>query len=347
MSEIVEGPSCEKVDFVNVDLGDLVDLEVKVKVEKCEQDCVLQSCGSELTFVNVKTEPDNLSDDDKAEDPLTQAYTCEEPGCGKTFSDRFKLGRHRRSHNMCRLPGCAEAFASRKKLLMHEHRHLKQRSHPCPVPKCGKAFRAKADLKRHMKVLHKEKMGSFGRLCNQPSPPPLLDHSTEANQSPRSPDISPAKTKMDFDDPFCRDEVPHLKEKKLSWPGTDCGRKRSEKNNTNVVVKDGHERYLCGIGGCTVTYSHKYWLLKHRLKSHLTCPVDLCGKIFSVMGQVQSHLQKAHGHKHSHCELRLGGGNKEVVDLRLLGEEGGKCYHLTEGDKTMEEEGIEEEVPGK
>ena len=101
MSEIVEGPSCEKVDFVNVDLGDLVDLEVKV--EKCEQDCALQSCGSELTFVNVKTEPDNLSDDDKAEDPLTQAYTCEEPGCGKTFSDRFKLGRHRRSHNMCRL----------------------------------------------------------------------------------------------------------------------------------------------------------------------------------------------------------------------------------------------------
>ena len=53
MEESLEGASEEKVDFVNVDLGDLGDLGVQVKVEQCEEDYGLQSCGSELTFVNV------------------------------------------------------------------------------------------------------------------------------------------------------------------------------------------------------------------------------------------------------------------------------------------------------
>ena len=231
MEESLEGASSEKVDFVNVDLGALVDLEVQVKVEKCEEDYDLPSCGGELTFVNVKTEPGELGEDGKVEDPLEQPHTCEEPGCMKTFPNKFTLEKHRRVHTMCRIPGCFEAFASRKKLVMHERWHLKQMSHPCPVPKCGKAFRAKADLNRHMKVLHKEKRESLVELQTQ-SPPPSLNLSAESFKSVEVSDTSPKKMKIPGDS-HCQGEVFHLKEKKLSWPGPDCGSKPSDKGSPN------------------------------------------------------------------------------------------------------------------
>ena len=241
MEENLDGPSIEKIDFVKVDIGDLVDLGVKVKVEKCDEDYD-QSCRSELAieniktepgeFVNVKTEPGELSDDGTAEDPLEQLYTCVEPGCGKTFSNRFKLEKHQRVHTMCRIPGCFEAFASRKKLAIHERWHLKQMSHPCLVPKCGKAFKAKADLNRHMKVLHKEKRESLVELFQpqtQPPPFPLppLDSSAEASHN----------KKMKVSDSESQDEVLHFKEKKLSWPGLDCGSKHSDKTQDKAVKR--------------------------------------------------------------------------------------------------------------
>ena len=230
MEENFDGPSFEKVDFVNVDLGDLVDLGVKVKVEKCDEDCGLQSCGSELVFVDVKAEKGEASDDGKDEDPLEQPYTCDEPGCLKTFSDRFKLEKHQRSHNICRIAGCSETFANRKKLLLHKRWHLKQRSHPCPVYKCGKAFRGKADLNRHMKVLHKEKMdsGELFQPQTQPrfSPLPPLNLPAE-DDKPMEVSVPPSnkKVKESDDDTHCQDKVLHLKENKLSWPGPDCDRK--------------------------------------------------------------------------------------------------------------------------
>jgi len=239
MEDGLQGASSEKVDFVNVDLQDLVDLGVQVKVEKCEEDHGHQPCGSELTFVNVKTEPGaELSDDGKAEDPLEQPHICEEPGCLKTFSNKFTLEKHRRVHTMCRIPGCFEAFASRKKLVMHERWHLKQRSHPCPVPKCGKAFRAKADLNRHMKVLHKEKRESLVELfqlqTQHPSSiSPSLDLSDEAFKSEGVSDTPPNKKMKVSDNSHRQGEVLHHKEKKLTWPGPDCGSKSSDKSSSN------------------------------------------------------------------------------------------------------------------
>ena len=228
MEENFDGPSFEKVDFVNVDLGDVVDLGVKVKVEKCDEDCGLQSCGSELVFVDVKAEKGEASDDGKDEDPLEQPYTCDEPGCLKIFSERFKLEKHQRSHNICRIAGCSETFANRKKLLLHKRWHLKQRSHPCPVYKCGKAFRGKADLNRHMKVLHKEEMDS-GELFQQQtqplfSPIPPLNLSA-ADNKPAEVSVPSSNKKMkSSDDTHCQDEVLQLKENS-SWPGLDCDNK--------------------------------------------------------------------------------------------------------------------------
>ena len=227
MEENFDGPSSEKVDFVNVDLGDLVDLGVKVKVEKSDEDCGLQACGSELVFINVKTEKGELSDDGKDEDPLEQPYTCDEPGCPKTFSERFKLEKHQRSHNICRIAGCSETFASRKKLLLHKRWHLKQRSHPCPVYKCGKAFRGKADLNRHMKVLHKEKLdsGELFQLPSQPpsSPlPPLNLSAKDYKLVEVSLPLSNKKMKTSDDDTHRQDEVLQLKR---SWPKLDCDSK--------------------------------------------------------------------------------------------------------------------------
>ena len=81
-------------------------------------------------------------------------HICPIPGCGSTFTRKFNLNGHIRSHTgarpyECKEPGCGKSFARSFDLSRHEKLHAGIKPHNCES--CGKAF-ARADaLSRHLR----------------------------------------------------------------------------------------------------------------------------------------------------------------------------------------------------
>ncbi|UZJ56480.1 hypothetical protein CBS101457_005800 [Exobasidium rhododendri] len=81
-------------------------------------------------------------------------HICPIPGCGSTFTRKFNLNGHIRSHTgarpyECQEPGCGKSFARSFDLSRHEKLHAGIKPHNCES--CGKAF-ARADaLSRHLR----------------------------------------------------------------------------------------------------------------------------------------------------------------------------------------------------
>lgn len=82
-------------------------------------------------------------------------FKCPVPGCGSTFTRRFNLRGHLRSHTeerpfVCDWPGCGKGFARSHDCKRHSALHTaKQGTHVCPG--CNKTFSRTDALNRHMK----------------------------------------------------------------------------------------------------------------------------------------------------------------------------------------------------
>ncbi|PMD59493.1 uncharacterized protein K444DRAFT_412886 [Hyaloscypha bicolor E] len=98
--------------------------------------------------------------------PSGDKWLCEFTNCGKCFSHRHKLNRHRKYHlkpYRCLDPSCSTrgiAFSLNKDLARHHSQHSGQRLY-CPHRGCSYAFGGgengfsrKDNLKRHIKTRH-------------------------------------------------------------------------------------------------------------------------------------------------------------------------------------------------
>ncbi|EJD35294.1 hypothetical protein AURDEDRAFT_117413 [Auricularia subglabra TFB-10046 SS5] len=82
-------------------------------------------------------------------------FKCPVPGCGSTFTRRFNLRGHLRSHTeerpfVCEWPGCGKGFARQHDCKRHQALHnSKNGSHACQG--CGKTFSRMDALNRHLR----------------------------------------------------------------------------------------------------------------------------------------------------------------------------------------------------
>jgi len=89
-------------------------------------------------------------------------FKCPVPGCGSTFTRRFNLRGHLRSHTeerpfVCEWPGCGKGFARQHDCKRHQALHgAKSGSHACAG--CNKSFSRMDALNRHCE-------SSFSFIC--------------------------------------------------------------------------------------------------------------------------------------------------------------------------------------
>ncbi|KDQ08729.1 hypothetical protein BOTBODRAFT_93542, partial [Botryobasidium botryosum FD-172 SS1] len=79
-------------------------------------------------------------------------HICPVPGCGSTFTRKFNLNGHMRSHNddrpyRCQWEGCGKGFARQHDCKRHEALHLNIRPYTCEG--CNKQFARMDALNRH------------------------------------------------------------------------------------------------------------------------------------------------------------------------------------------------------
>lgn len=100
------------------------------------------------------------------ESPLADEWLCNFPQCGRAFTHRHKLNRHRKYHNKpyrCLEPSCISrqvAFSLKKDLDRHQTKHNGHRFY-CPNAGCRNAlggaeggFTRRDNLKRHIGTKH-------------------------------------------------------------------------------------------------------------------------------------------------------------------------------------------------
>ncbi|XP_066532199.1 zinc finger protein 292b isoform X2 [Hoplias malabaricus] len=112
----------------------------------------------------------------------TKPYICIQLNCKASFDSNAELLIHRKDHPVfkakCMFPGCGKIFSEAFKLYDHEAQHYK--TFTCKVPGCGKVFHAQSQLDLHEEGHNKKEEAQNTEGQGVPKAEPLPDDSSDA-----------------------------------------------------------------------------------------------------------------------------------------------------------------------
>ncbi|XP_036438404.1 zinc finger protein 292b [Colossoma macropomum] len=161
--------------------------EAKRFLEMQNSKIVCQYCRRQ--FVNVSHLNDHLQ-----VHCGTKPYICIQLNCKASFDSNAELLMHRKEHPVfkakCMFPGCGKIFSEAYKLYDHEAQHYK--TFTCKVPGCGKVFHAQSQLDLHEESHNAKKVEAENPESQSAHPvEPLPEQSSQPIKEAVQQDILP------------------------------------------------------------------------------------------------------------------------------------------------------------
>jgi len=100
--------------------------------------------------------------------PRADAFSCAVAGCDATFDHRWRLNKHRKTHDrpfVCAVEGCARRFGDRRNLAVHARIHRGERSEECSF--CARSFADPSTLRRHIENVHAKGVAVKPFVCRR------------------------------------------------------------------------------------------------------------------------------------------------------------------------------------
>lgn len=216
--------------------------------------------------------------EEAAGDGSTKVFSCPEVDCGRHFAAASSLTYHRFAvHNAqvhaCTYEGCGKTFKIRNLLTRHLKTHTSERTFACD--KCDKAFKTQSNLSSH-KTVHMDESKFFCDECGQQFKfrTSLVSHMRWHNGA------------KPFKCPYCQ--------KSFNQNGN---------LQEHVRIHTGEKPFKCDL--CprkfTTSSQHKLHVKRHLGLKQFKC--EYCSKAFLNKDTFKTHIRRHKGEKPYPCKL--------------------------------------------
>ena len=265
-----------------------------------------------LKVIHNKIEPKIKFSEDKI-------YFCDIEGCGKSFSQKGALNKHKTvTHSnekpyVCEWPGCSAAYKIKESLVNHKAIHSDERQFKCDVEGCTKTFQTKWNFYSHMKT-HRDQ-DPTRRVRRYPCDWPGCQFNGKNKQDltihmNRHMNIKPYKCEHE-DCPMSYftsyelkqhvikvHEVPNENDREFKCHYETCSKKYATERDLKRHLRRHDRIYVCSWPECGQRYAAKQLLSDH-MDRHLNvksfhCHYVGCGKSFFSKTNYESHMKKMH-----------------------------------------------------